>query len=428
MTPLDRFKLYSARIEQFNPALNAFIHLRLAEAEAEAKAAQARHDSGNPASSIDGWCFGIKANIAIAGLPHHAGIGAYRRDIATADAETIRRLKAAGAVILGIVNMHEGALGATTDNLVFGRTQNPWRPGFTPGGSSGGSGAAVSAGLCDVALGSDTMGSVRIPSAYCGVQGIKPSPGLVSQDGIMALSHTLDTVGPHARSVASLRAALGVMTGQLLTAAPCSLAGMNLAVWDGFGREDIDPAVAEGFAAAVARIEAAGALADHEDPPGYQYGRSRRSGLLVSEVEANTVHAAKLSLDPEGFSPLFRKLMAWGRARPAEEVEAAYRHLRQVETLSERIFERHEFVIAPVAPQTAFAFDAPVPENQADFTAWANLAGLPAAAVYSGISPDGLPLSVQVIGPAGSDARVLDLAEALEALFGPPPEPPPLQR
>lgn len=428
MTPIERFQQYADRIARYNAPLNAFIHLRLEAAEREAQAAQVRHDAGSPLSPIDGWCFGIKANIAVKGLPHHAGIGAYRDVIAAEDAEVVRRLRAAGAVILGIVNMHEGALGATTDNPFFGRTQNPWKEGYTPGGSSGGSGAAVAAGLCDVALGSDTMGSVRIPSAYCGVQGIKPGAGLVSNEGVLALSHTLDTVGPHARDVSSLRAALSVMTGQPMVAAPCALTGLKFAIWDGVGRDGMEAAVEDGFAVAVSKIEAAGAEADCEEPFGYQYGRSRRAGLLISEVEASEIHRDMLSSDPEGFSKLFRKLMAWGAARPAEEITLAYEHLRQVEDRAARIFEAHDFVIAPVAPQTAFPFEAGAPENQADFTAWANFAGLPAAAVCSGLSLQGLPLSVQVIGPKGSDARVLDVAQTLEAMFGAPRLPLTLQR
>lgn len=428
MTPIERFEHYARRIARHDGAIHAYLHLRLGGAEAEARAAQARHEAGAPLSPVDGWCFAVKANIAVKGLPHHAGIGAYRDVIAPKDAEVVRRLRSAGAVILGIVNMHEGALGATTDNEAFGRTQNPWKEGYTPGGSSGGSGAAVSAALCDVALGSDTMGSVRIPSAYCGAQGIKPGAGLVPGEGVLALSHTLDTVGPHARDVASLRAALSVMTGQKFPAGRGELKGLRVAIWDGQGRESVDPAVAEAFAAAAGRIAAAGAVLGRIQPPGYEYGKSRRAGLLISEVEASEIHAAKLSDDPEGFSKLFRKLMAWGAARPEAEIEAAYEHVRSVEAAAGAVFAAQDLVIAPVAPQTAFPFGAPVPENQADFTAWANFAGLPAAAVFTGLSAQGLPLSLQVIGPKGAEARVLDVAETLERLFGPPPVPLALQR
>lgn len=428
MTPIERFQHYAGRIARHNPSVHAYIHLCLEEAEVAAQAAEARYKAGAPLSAIDGWCFAVKANIAVKGLPHHAGIGAYRDVVAPEDAEVIRRLRAAGAVILGIVNMHEGALGATTDNPFFGRTQNPWKEGYTPGGSSGGSGAAVSAGLCDVALGSDTMGSVRIPSAYCGTQGIKPGAGLVPNDGVLALSHTLDTVGPHARDVASLRAALAVMTGQAIGAGAGGISGLRFAVWNGADREGIDPVVASAFAAGAGQITSAGGVLEQIEPPGYEYGKSRRAGLLVSEVEASEIHAARLAVDPEGFSRFFRKLMAWGAARPAEEVAAAYEHIRSIEDAAGGVFEAHDFVIAPVAPQTAFAFEAPVPENQADFTAWANFAGLPAAAVYTGLSLQGLPMSLQVIGPKGADGRVLDVAEALERLFGAPQVPLALQR
>lgn len=428
MTPMARFQYYAERIARHNGAVNAYLHLRLEAARREAEAAEARCNAGLPLSAIDGWCVAVKANIAVEGMPHHAGISAYRDVFAEADAEVIRLLKAGGAVILGITNMHEGALGATTDNAFFGRTYNPWKKGLTPGGSSGGSGAAVAAGLCDIALGSDTMGSVRIPSAYCGTQGIKPGPDLVSNDGVLALSHTLDTVGPHARSISVLRAALAVMTGRELQAAGTKLNGLSFAIWDGAGRISLDAAIEDGFAVAAAKIEHAGAEANLVEPSGYFYGVSRRAGLLIAEVEASKVHAERLLVQPKEFSPLFRKLMAWGAARPAEEVEAAHDHLRQVAVRSHQIFEAHDFVIAPVAPQTAFDFDSPAPENQADFTAWANFAGLPAAAVYCGLSPDGLPLSLQVIGPRGADARVLDVAEALERLFGSPPMPPAFQQ
>ncbi len=428
MTPIARFQYYAERITRHNGVLNAYLDLRLEAARLEAEEAEARYNAGRPLSAIDGWCVAVKANIAVQGMAHHAGISAYRDVIAAADAEVIGRLKASGAVILGIVNMHEGALGATTDNAFFGRTYNPWKDGYTPGGSSGGSAAAVAAGLCDFALGSDTMGSVRIPSAYCGVQGIKPGPGLVPGSGVLALSHTLDTVGPHARSVSALRAALGVMTGGELPALGTELSAVRFAIWDGSGRVGIEAAVEDGFAVAAAKIEAAGAEADLAEPSGYFYGVSRRAGLLIAEVEASDIHAVRLRVQPEGFSPLFRKLMAWGAARPAEEADAARDHLRQVALRADQIFEAHDVVIAPVAPQTAFDFGDPAPENQADFTAWANFAGLPAAAVYCGLSPEGLPLSLQVIGPRGADARVLDVAEALEKLFGIPPMPPACQR
>lgn len=424
MSAVESFRSYADRIERHNGALHAFLDLRLEDAEADAAAAQVRAEDGKPLSAIDGWCFGIKANIAVSGFPHHAGIAAYRDDIAPADAEIISRLKAAGAVILGTLNMHEGALGATTDNETFGRTHNPWRHGFTPGGSSGGSGAAVSAALCDVALGSDTMGSVRIPSAYCGVQGHKPTTGLVSNEGVLALSHTLDHVGPHARSVDRLAAALSALSGQTTTLDSVDLSSLRFGLWDGAGEVDVDADVTDGFSAAIETIRKSGSQTAPIRPPIYDYGKSRRAGLLVSEVEGAAIHKDRLAADPEGFSPMFRKLLAWGAGRPASDIEAAYKHVADVRAAAPAAFDTADFILAPTAPQSAFSFDQAAPANQADFTAWADFAALPATAIFTGLSRDGLPLSLQVIGPEGKDAEMLSVAAALEALFGAPPMPP----
>ena len=153
---------------------------------------------------LAGMTIGIKSNIAVAGLPWTAGMELHRERIATRDAEVVARLRAAGAIILGSCNMEEAALGAKTDNPWFGATQNPHRLGYTPGGSSGGSAAAVAAGLCDAALGTDTMGSIRKPASYCGIYGFKPAQSAVSQDGLEPCEASLDVIGPLARDLDTL--------------------------------------------------------------------------------------------------------------------------------------------------------------------------------------------------------------------------------
>lgn len=397
-----------ARIERLNPSINAFLDLT------------------GPADGT-GPCYGVKSNIAVAGLPWTAGIGALSGNTAESDATVVRRIRAAGGSILGTLNMHEAALGATTDNPHFGRTQNPWKHGYTPGGSSGGSGAAVAAGLCGVALGSDTMGSVRIPAAYCGVQGHKPTSGLVPNDGVIALSYTYDHVGPLARRVEDLWTSLHVLAdwGAPAPFVPKGLSGLRIGVWHGNGEVALTPAVAAGLEAACQRLRDAGVDLVEIIPPQYEYGRSRLAGLLVCEVEGHQVHAERLATDPEGFSESFRKLLAWGARQPAERVEAAYAYLRSIRAAAPSAFDGVDAIIAPTAPQTAFSFDETAPANQADFTAWADFAALPATAVFSGLdAASGLPTSLQVIGPEGSDRETLEIAGALEALFGPPPLPP----
>lgn len=399
---------YRARIERFNGALNAFI-------------------DATPDPVGDGLTWAAKSNIAVAGLPLTAGCAAYRDRIAAGDADVIKRIRASGGAVLGTVNMHEGALGATTDNEAYGRTRNPWSLERTPGGSSGGSGSAVSAGLCDVALGTDTMGSVRIPAAYCGVQGHKPSTGLVPDDGVVPLSTTLDHVGPLARDVETLWQAMHVLAdwGEAPTLVPTELSGLKIGVWNGGGDVALTPAVETGFKAALTLFRETGAHLQAFAPPVYDYSRSRRAGLLVSEVEGALEHGVTATGERlEGLSDTFYSLLHWGVKQDDAKVDSAYAHIADVHRAAADIWNDVDFVIAPTAPQEAFTFETSAPANQADFTAWADFARLPATAIFTGLGADGLPLSLQVIGPEGCDRETLRAAAALEALFGRPPMPP----
>lgn len=399
---------YQARIAKLNPKLNAYVDL-----------------TGDPQG--DGLSWAAKSNIAVKGLPWTAGCAAYRDRIADKDADVIARIREGGGTILGTVNMHEGALGATTDNEAYGRTHNPWQKGFTPGGSSGGSGAAVAAGLCDVALGTDTMGSVRIPAAYCGVQGHKPTTGLVSEDGVVPLSTTLDHVGPLARDVETLWTAMHALAGWSSEAVlePMALSGLKIGVWTGQGDVTLTPSIEAGISSVESALREAGAVASSFVPPAYKYSQSRRAGLLVSELEGAKEHGVTPDgARPEGLSDMFYGLLHWGVRQSKERVEAAYAHIRDVQNAASGVWNDVNFVVAPTAPQEAFAFGAEIPANQADFTAWADFARLPATAVFCGFSDAGLPLSVQVIGPEGRDREILRVAAALEAVFGRPPMPP----
>ena len=413
VTPLEATEVYLSRIARLNPGLGAVTDVDEARARAGAQASAARWANAQPQSPIDGVPILVKANIAIAGCPWTAGIGAYRDRIATADAEVVARLRRAGAVILGSVNMHEGALGATTDNPWFGQTQNPHRPGYTPGGSSGGSGAAVSAGLCAAALGTDTMGSVRIPSAYCGVFGHKPRYGTVSDAGATALSWTLDHIGPHARSPADCAAMLAAMSDDP-TGAPGE-GVLGVLAFD--GQVEVAPEVAAAFAVTIARARALGLKVGTVRLSDYDFSRMRRLGLLISEAEGYVVHQQMLSEHPEGFSDGLRALLAWGAGQPAHKLASAYREIAQASAAIHAAFAPYAAVLMPTAPQTAFPFgDAPA--NQADFTAMGNFTGLPATAFPVGMTAEGLPLSCQVV--AGSDATALGLAGQLAMPVGAP--------
>ena len=206
-----------ARIEAEDGVLRSFIRVDGAAARASAALADGRRARGMTLGALDGAAVAVKDNLAVAGAPWTGGIGGRRGLLAAEDAAVVSRLKAAGAVVLGGLNMEEGALGAVTDNAVFGRCLNPLGPlqgaVLTPGGSSGGSAAAVAAGFVDLSLGTDTMGSVRIPAAYCGLFGLKPTYGLIPRSGMAYLAPSLDTIGPLARDVALLWPAVLAMAG-----------------------------------------------------------------------------------------------------------------------------------------------------------------------------------------------------------------------
>ena len=306
----------------------------------------------------------VKDNIDVAGMPCAGGMEALRGRIAQRDAPCVARLKAAGYTVVGKTLMDEAAFGATGDNPWFGRCHNPLRQGYTPGGSSAGSAAAVAAGLCDVALGTDTLGSVRIPASYCGVVGYLPGRGLIDNAGVKPLMPEYDRVGVLARSVAQAARVASIMAGKGLE----PQAGASIGELDGI-----------------------------------DWGALRRAALLLVEVEAARLIEGKVS-------ETLRVALEFGRtasperiARAREQIEEAKRHLNG-------LLEKYDVLVLPTTPQTAFPFDAPVPPTQADFTVPASVAGLAAISVPAG-ERDGLPLGTQVIGR--DDARVLGVAATL---------------
>jgi aspartyl-tRNA(Asn)/glutamyl-tRNA(Gln) amidotransferase subunit A len=402
VSPVDVADAYLARIERLNPAINAVVELDAAGARAEARASARRWAAGEPLSPIDGAPIAVKANIAVEGLAHTAGIKAYARNLAPADAACVARLRAAGAVILGALNMHEAALGATNDNAFLGRCQNPLRAGYTPGGSSGGSAAAVAAGLCAAALGTDTMGSVRLPSSYCGVVGYKPALGAIPTEGVTALSWTLDHVGVHARSVEDAA----------LVARACGVADTTpaedrpLAVLDLDGLLSLEPGVAEGFTRTLDALARAGWRLEKLRIDDLDLGAVRRAGLLISEVEGGIEHRRALALDPEGFTPGLRSLLAWGARQTPAKLAEAYRLISETRQKILASTRPYTGILTPTTPQQAFAFDNMVPASQADLTALGNVLGAPAFALPSG-EFGGLPLSLQMIGMADGPTQAL---------------------
>ncbi len=377
-------------LESANAALNAF-------ADFDRKA---RFGEG-PLSNLT---MGIKANIAVEGLPWTGGLEAYKDRIADKDAEAVAKLRAAGAAIIGTLNMEEAALGAKTDNPFFGATHNPHKIGYTPGGSSGGSGAAVAAGLCDAALGTDTMGSVRIPAAYCGIYGLKPTAGAISQDGLEIVEPTLDSIGPLARSLEDLEIVSRVLM-DLDDPQPID----NITHLENLGGVDCEPAVLETYEKAR---DALGAAARFALP--HPLTRIRFAGFILSSLGLSRELTDVLKNNPDGLSDHLKFLLTFGPERSAADLAEDRKILAETTDAITAAVEAHGAILLPTAPQVAFSHDDKAPANQADFTCLANIAGLPAISIPAGWSSDGLPVGMQLIGAAGNELGLFALARKLD--------------
>ncbi|MBV7265207.1 amidase [Erythrobacter ani] len=352
--------------------------------------------------ALAGLTVGVKANIAVRGLPWHAGLAAFETRIAERDAEVVAHLRKAGAAILGVLNMEEGALGAKTDNPHFGAVQNPHRPegkgDYSPGGSSGGSGAAVAAGLCDVTLGTDTMGSVRIPAAHCGVYGFKPATASISHEGLEPADLTLDAIGPLARDLDTLERVARIISG--FGDDPMPGAGATLA-----GHEvEVEAQVAGVFKAARAALP---------EPPtkitlSHKPGRIRFAGFIqVSREMAGHLRGVAMS-------DHLARLLTYGPKRSITDWTEDKDILAATRDEVRALVDTHGFLILPTVPNPPFLHEAPEPAAQADFTCLANIAGLPAISIPAGWTDDGLPIGIQLVGPEGAEAGLFALARQLD--------------
>jgi Asp-tRNA(Asn)/Glu-tRNA(Gln) amidotransferase A subunit family amidase len=409
-----------ARIERLDRTLHAFIELDRAGALAAASGCDERIATG-ALRALEGVPVAVKANIAVAGLEWTAGMAARRGIVAQVDAEAVARLRAAGCIILGTLNMHEAALGATTDNPWFGRTLNPHRTDRTPGGSSGGSGAAVAAGLCAAALGSDTLGSIRIPAAYNGVYGLKPTPGRIPNDGLVPLAESFDTIGPLARSLDDVHALLWGLASPGAVPPPPRL--RRLLVLESLGGVICESAVRSAYQRAVDALAALplDGLRLPDDP-----ARIRLAGFMMASRELAARLDASRPSEREGLSTDLARLLALGEAREPDALASDLEVLNRTRTQLRMRLGDDGLLLLPTSPQAAFAHTGRPPASQADFTALASAAGLPALSVPVGLDAEGMPLGVQLVGPPDSELALIAAARTLdESLHG--YQPPPIQ-
>lgn len=423
---------FLARIAIHDKRLNSYLAVTANEARVAAAASDQRRATGTARGALDGIPIALKDNIDMAGVATTAGIEARRKRVSATDAPVTARLKAAGAVILGKLNMHEGAHGATTANEAYGFCFNPRRDGFTPGGSSGGSGAAVAAGLCAAALGSDTLGSIRIPSSFCGIAGLKPTQGLVSTRGVVALAYSLDHVGPMAPRVADLAAMMTAMAGgdagdpfsalppqpmDFRLETPTSLRGVRLGRLTDLtasAGDALHPDVVAGYNAALSVFKSLGAEIVDVDLEGFQHNQVRAKALLAIEADLALIHAEDLEKNPGGFTALFREGVEFGRQQSAPRLAAAYEAMRAVKPVAAKLFGTVDALVAPATPCPAFSFKQAMPKTLTAFTAFANYAGAPSVSVPMGLTQDRLPMGLLITARRFADMKALEIAAAYE--------------
>ena len=434
ISPVDVTKACLARIEQLNPTLNAFITITAESALLDARTAETEIQRGRWRGPLHGIPIALKDLFDTAGVRTTAGSALFTDRVPSDDAEVVRRLKAAGAVLVGKTNMHEFAFGGTSLVSYFGAVHNPWKPDQIAGGSSGGSAAAVAARLCYGALGSDTAGSVRQPSAYCGIVGLKPTYGLVSNRGVIPLSWSLDHVGPMSRTVADAALMLQVIAGydpeeptsmqipvvDYAAALRMRPSTLRIGVARDFFFAGLDPEIETAVSKALAVLEGlTGGLRDVAIPANTQ----EQLRATVRAAEAYAYHAEFVAKSPELYQPETLARIRTGADITTSTYIQARRELAKTRRTIGQVFQMVDVLVTPttpIPPQAVADFSTNMTtsiqketlsiRNTSPFDVY----GWPTISIPCGFTVSGLPIGLQVSGPVGSDAVVLQVAHAYE--------------
>ncbi|HVM90656.1 MAG TPA: Asp-tRNA(Asn)/Glu-tRNA(Gln) amidotransferase subunit GatA [Verrucomicrobiae bacterium] len=451
-TSVELTKAYLGQVRGLDKTLHAYLDVMEDAALAQAAESDARRAKRKELGALDGVPLAIKDNILIKGHRATAGSRILENYVATYDATVIKKLREAGAVFLGKTNMDEFAMGSSTERSAYGPTKNPHGVDLVPGGSSGGSAAAVAADMAVAALGSDTGGSIRQPAAFCGIVGFKPSYGRVSRQGLIAMASSFDQIGPMTKTVEDAALLTRAITGtdpQDQTTAPAkavdtelpeSLKGVKVGVprqaWNGDG---MTPGVRAQTEYALGVMKSLGAELVEIDLPFIDEALAVYYVLMPCEVSANLSRFDGMRYGKREAGGSLLETYLRSRARGIGEearrrimlgtyalskgyYDAYYRQARRVQTLIRRAyrdaFKRVDVIAMPTAPSTAFGLGAKMDDPLAMyledvFTVGANVAGLPAISIPCG-QDDGLPVGFQLIGERFEDAAVLDAAHALE--------------
>lgn len=456
---MDVCRAFLARSREVDAALNAFNLIDEERALEQAERIDLRRAAGAALGPLAGVPVALKDNLCVRGMRTTASSRILDNFVPPYDATVVQRLRAAGAVIVGKTNCDEFAMGSSNENSAFGLVRNPWARDRTPGGSSGGSAAAVASGAAPIALGSDTGGSIRQPGSFCGVVGLKPTYGRVSRYGLLAFASSLDQIGPLSRTVADAALTLSVLAGEdaadattaresvpaFMDALTGAAAGLRVGIPRGFVSEGVDEEVRRAYDAALDTLKGAGATLVDIDLPHAKYAIPVYYLVATAEASSNlarydgvrygyrSVAAQELGLKPmynrtrdEGFgAEVKRRIMLGTYVLSAGYYDAFYLKAQQVRTLLrrdyEQAFDRVDLVAMPTSPIPPFRLGEktadPLQMYLADiFTVSANLAGLPAISVPCGFTGGRLPIGLQLTGRMFDEATLLRAADAYERL------------
>jgi aspartyl-tRNA(Asn)/glutamyl-tRNA(Gln) amidotransferase subunit A len=432
ISPVELTELYLSRIERLNPKLNAFITVTSENALAEARTAERELLRGKRRGALHGIPIALKDNIWTKGIRTTMGSSILRELLPSEDATVVRKLRRAGAIVLGKTNLHEFAYGVTSENPHYGPVRNPWKTDRIAGGSSGGSAVAVAAGLCAAAIGSDTGGSIRIPSAFCGVVGLKPTFGRVSVYGVFPLAPSFDHVGPIARSALDAALVLACIAARD-PLDPASLARSESDFRPALKRKrarlgspkehfwaNLDSAVRKITERAVADFGKSGAEVEEISLPSIRAGVEAAN--LIAAVEATKVHEragyfparaneygtdVRCRLEQGGATRALDYLAAQDVMRRArEEVEVA------LKTMDAIVIPTTTIAAPPMGSERVRVGEMEMPLRGAlvDLNRPGNFTGLPAISTPCGITEDGLPVALEFIGRRFDDGRLISIA------------------
>ena len=453
-TPTQAVTEYLARVERLDPQVRAFLTVTRDDALRQAALADARFKAGAPRGPLDGVPVALKDVFCTRGVRTTCGSKILESFVPPYDATVVARLHAAGAVLLGKLNMDEFAMGSSTEHSAFFTTRNPWDLARVPGGSSGGASAVVAADLAALSLGTDTGGSIRQPAAFCGVLGMKPTYGRVSRYGLIAFASSLDQVGPFAKDVEDAALILEVIAGadpmdstavdvpvpDYRAALGRGIEGVRVGVPAEYFIDGMDPEVERAVREAIATLEKLGARTEPVSLPHTEYGLAAYYVIAPAEASSNLARydGVKYGLRASGARDLIdmysktraagfgnevkRRVMLGTYVLSAGYYDAYYGQAQKVRTLVRRDFEqafaRVDLIVAPTTPGVAFKMgekEDPLQMYLNDiFTIPVNLAGLPGVSIPGGFTQTGLPIGLQLIGRAFDEATLLRAAHAYQ--------------